>query len=47
MVFDFTTRQTFWNMLFGNIVLWTTYVGLNQSCVQRIVAVPTINDARK
>ena len=47
MQLDLTSRQTFWNMVFGNIVLWTTYVGLNQSCVQRIVSVPSVKHAQR
>ncbi|XP_053695458.1 sodium-coupled monocarboxylate transporter 1 [Sabethes cyaneus] len=39
-------RQTFWTASVGNIFLWTGYLGLNQSCVQRMVAVPSIKHAR-
>jgi hypothetical protein len=46
MEFDLTTRETFWNTLFGGLVLWGTYVGLNQSCIQRIVSVPSKTHAR-
>ncbi len=44
---DLTTRQTIWNCLLGMTVMWGGYVGLNQSCVQRIVALPSINHARR
>ncbi|XP_055542485.1 sodium-coupled monocarboxylate transporter 2-like [Wyeomyia smithii] len=43
---DVTARQTFWTASIGNIFLWTGYLGLNQSCVQRMVAVPSIKHAR-
>ncbi|XP_055541955.1 sodium-coupled monocarboxylate transporter 2-like [Wyeomyia smithii] len=43
---DFTARQTFWTASVGNIFLWTGYLGLNQSCVQRMVAVPSVKHAR-
>jgi len=46
LTFDLTTRETFWNTLFGGFVLWGTYVGLNQSCIQRIVSVPSKTHAR-
>ncbi|XP_058447704.1 sodium-coupled monocarboxylate transporter 2 [Malaya genurostris] len=46
MTFDATTRQTFWTASVGNVFLWTGYLGLNQSCVQRMVAVPSIRHAR-
>ncbi|XP_058058291.1 sodium-coupled monocarboxylate transporter 2-like [Anopheles bellator] len=46
MTLDTTTRQTFWTASIGNIFLWTGYLGLSQSCVQRIVAVPSMQHAR-
>ncbi|XP_052867418.1 sodium-coupled monocarboxylate transporter 2-like [Anopheles cruzii] len=46
MTLDTTTRQTFWTSSIGNIFLWTGYLGLSQSCVQRIVAVPSMQHAR-
>ncbi|XP_053690872.1 sodium-coupled monocarboxylate transporter 2-like [Sabethes cyaneus] len=46
MTLDVTARQTFWTASVGNIFLWTGYLGLNQSCVQRMVAVPSIKYAR-
>jgi solute carrier family 5 (sodium-coupled monocarboxylate transporter), member 8/12 len=44
--FDLTSRQTFWNTLLGGFVMWAQYVGLNQSCIQRIVSVPSLSHAR-
>lgn len=41
------TRHTVWNVIFGYFVMWVAYLGLNQSCVQRIVSVPSIDHARK
>lgn len=44
---DFTTRATVWNTFFGGLLLWTGHAGLNQSCVQRIVALPSLKHAQK
>lgn len=46
MTIDLTTRQTFWNMLLGSYMIWTCHVTFSQSCVQRIVALPTLADSR-
>ncbi|KAH8311678.1 hypothetical protein KR044_007448 [Drosophila immigrans] len=45
--FDLSTRSTFWNTFASAIVTWTGYVGLNQSCVQRIVSLPSLAHARR
>ncbi|XP_054091959.1 sodium-coupled monocarboxylate transporter 1 isoform X2 [Zeugodacus cucurbitae] len=45
--FDARTRITFWNTTISGFVLWTAYVGLNQSCVQRVVALPTLGHVRR
>lgn len=45
--FDPQTRNTFWNSIFGYSIMWLSYLGLNQSCVQRIIAVPSVSHARK
>ncbi|XP_030369982.1 sodium-coupled monocarboxylate transporter 2 [Scaptodrosophila lebanonensis] len=45
--FDLTTRSTFWNIFGSATVMWTSYVGLNQSCVQRIVSLPSLGHARR
>lgn len=42
-----TARTTFWSSGIGYSAGWLTYVGLNQNCVQRMVAVPTVNHARR
>lgn len=44
--FDFTTRTTFWNCFLSGIIIWTSHVGFNQSCVQRIVALPSLRQGR-
>lgn len=44
---DLTMRHTFWNAIFGNFVMWAAYLGLNQSCVQRIVALPSLSAAKR
>ncbi|XP_055686683.1 sodium-coupled monocarboxylate transporter 2 isoform X1 [Lutzomyia longipalpis] len=46
MDFDLTVRNTFPNMVLCGIVIWTCYLGLNQSCVQRIVALKTLKHAQ-
>lgn len=43
---DLTSRTTFWSSSIGYSLAWLTYVGLNQNCVQRMVAVPSIQHAR-
>ncbi|KAH8408354.1 hypothetical protein KR215_003465 [Drosophila sulfurigaster] len=45
--FDLKTRSTFWNTFGAALVTWTGYVGLNQSCVQRIVSLPSLTHARR
>ncbi|KAM8706330.1 hypothetical protein ACLKA7_010584 [Drosophila subpalustris] len=45
--FDLSSRQTFWNTFATAMVNWTGYVGLNQSCVQRIVSLPSLGHARR
>lgn len=41
------TRTTFWNTIFCILILWTVHVGFSQSCVQRLVALPSLKLARK
>ncbi|KAH8382313.1 hypothetical protein KR009_002884 [Drosophila setifemur] len=45
--FDATTRSTIWNILSSATLMWSGYVGLNQSCVQRIVSLPSLSHARR
>lgn len=44
---NFTTRATVWNSFLGGLLLWTGHSGLNQSCVQRIVALPSLKHAQR
>ncbi|KAL5291975.1 hypothetical protein ACFFRR_011013 [Megaselia abdita] len=44
---DFTTRATVWNTFLGGLLLWIGHAGLNQSCVQRIVALPSLKHAQR
>lgn len=44
---DLTTRQTFWNMILGTFVMWSCHVTFSQSCVQRIVSLPTLSQSRQ
>ncbi|KAH8355921.1 hypothetical protein KR200_002246 [Drosophila serrata] len=45
--FDPTTRSTIWNIFSSATLMWAGYVGLNQSCVQRIVSLPSLGHARR
>ncbi|KAH8257753.1 hypothetical protein KR038_000118 [Drosophila bunnanda] len=45
--FDATTRSTIWNIFTSATLMWAGYVGLNQSCVQRIVSLPSLGHARR
>ncbi|XP_052835315.1 sodium-coupled monocarboxylate transporter 2 [Drosophila gunungcola] len=45
--FDLTTRSTIWNIFTSATLMWSGYVGLNQSCVQRIVSLPSLGHARR
>nr|XP_016923862.2 sodium-coupled monocarboxylate transporter 2-like [Drosophila suzukii] len=45
--FDLTTRSTIWNVFTSATIMWSGYVGLNQSCVQRIVSLPSLGHARR
>lgn len=47
MSMDLTTRQTFWNMTMGTFLIWSCHLTFSQSCVQRIVALPTLGDSRR
>ncbi|KAH8313670.1 hypothetical protein KR067_009996, partial [Drosophila pandora] len=40
-------RMTFWSATMGGIFMWTGHIGLNQSCVQRIVSLPSYFHAKK
>ncbi|XP_017844652.1 sodium-coupled monocarboxylate transporter 2 [Drosophila busckii] len=44
---DIKTRATMWNTLTAAFIAWSGYVGLNQSCVQRIVSLPSLAHARR
>ncbi|XP_068152295.1 LOW QUALITY PROTEIN: sodium-coupled monocarboxylate transporter 2 [Drosophila tropicalis] len=40
-------RMSFWSAMTGGIFMWTGHIGLNQSCVQRIVSLPSYFNAKK
>ncbi|XP_055848233.1 sodium-coupled monocarboxylate transporter 1-like [Episyrphus balteatus] len=44
---DPRVRATVWNCFFGGFCLWIGSIGLNQTCVQRIVALPSVVFARR
>ncbi|KAH8381428.1 hypothetical protein KR093_004777 [Drosophila rubida] len=40
-------RITAWNAFWGGLFMWTGHIGLNQSCVQRIVSLPSLRQAKR
>ncbi|TDG43088.1 hypothetical protein AWZ03_010504 [Drosophila navojoa] len=40
-------RSTIWNCFSSGLILWTGKIGVDQSCVQRIVSLPSFQEARK
>ncbi|KAK4876940.1 hypothetical protein RN001_009446 [Aquatica leii] len=44
---DPTRRDGFWAFIIGCTVSWIVDISINQSTIQRLMAVPTINDAKK
>ncbi|SPP82650.1 sodium-coupled monocarboxylate transporter 2-like [Drosophila guanche] len=40
-------RLTFWSAMTGGIFMWTGHIGFNQSCVQRIVSLPSYSHAKR
>lgn len=44
---DLVTRTTIWNTFMCALILWTVHVGFSQSCVQRLVALPSLKLARR
>ncbi|XP_022224871.2 sodium-coupled monocarboxylate transporter 2 [Drosophila obscura] len=45
--FDPRIRLSFWSAMTGGIFMWTGHIGLNQSCVQRIVSLPSYSHAKR
>ncbi|XP_068915371.1 sodium-coupled monocarboxylate transporter 1-like [Tenebrio molitor] len=49
-IFDFdpdpTKRDTFWIVIVGTSVYWLSMAGIHQSCVQKYLSVPTLNQSR-
>ncbi|XP_061392470.1 sodium-coupled monocarboxylate transporter 2 [Musca vetustissima] len=44
---DPRVRNSVISLFTGGILLWTGHIGLNQSCVQRIVSLPSMENARR
>ncbi|XP_017488498.1 PREDICTED: sodium-coupled monocarboxylate transporter 1-like isoform X2 [Rhagoletis zephyria] len=44
---DPRVRITFWNSFICGTMMWTGHIGLNQSCVQRIVSLPSLKHAQR
>lgn len=40
-------RSTFWMVSMGLTTMWVSNVGITPECVQRFVAIPSIEDAKK
>ncbi|XP_055905168.1 sodium-coupled monocarboxylate transporter 2-like [Eupeodes corollae] len=44
---DLRARTSFISCFVGGLCLWTKNIGFNQTCVQRLSALPSLRDARK
>lgn len=44
---DTSTRTTFWNTSTQIFVIWSCHVAFSQSCVQRLVSLPSLRAAKK
>jgi hypothetical protein len=40
-------RHTFWTVVIGNFFMWLSHISANQAILQRCLALPTINKARR
>lgn len=47
MNLDPTERTTFWGIVVGMTVSWISYLGVTQASVQRFLAVPSLNAAKR
>ncbi|XP_058988274.1 sodium-coupled monocarboxylate transporter 2-like isoform X2 [Musca domestica] len=45
--FDPRVRNSVMGMVSGGVCLWIGHIGLNQSCVQRIVSLPSLENAKR
>ncbi|KAF2886192.1 hypothetical protein ILUMI_19981, partial [Ignelater luminosus] len=43
---DPTIRNTFWTVLIGSAFVWTALVGINPAMAQRLIAVPSLRNAK-
>ena len=44
---DLVTRTTFWNTTSGVFCIWLCHIGFSQSCVQRLVSLPSLRAAKR
>lgn len=44
---DLVTRTTFWNTTSNIFCMWLCHIGFSQSCVQRLVSLPSLGAAQK
>lgn len=44
---DLSSRTTFWNTSSCIFCIWIVHIGFSQSCVQRLVSLPSLAAARK
>lgn len=44
---DLVTRTTFWNTTSGVYCIWLCHIGFSQSCVQRLVSLPSLRAAKR
>lgn len=47
MTLNPTVRTTFWNITISMFILRTCYITFNQSCVQRLISLPTLEKAKR
>lgn len=47
MTTDVTTRITFWNSIFSAFFMWTCHIAFSQNCVQRLISLPSLSNAKR
>lgn len=44
---NLTTRTTLWNLTISTFLVWVAHLAFSQNNIQRIVSLPTLQDARR
>lgn len=47
MSLSLTPRVTFWNSIFGVLIMWTSHVSFHQNCAQRLISLPSVQKAKR